>query len=52
MRKVMFAFAVFVAVVGGLGFGLATLAHADYKLSLGLGKSVDNIVFAGARWNF
>jgi len=26
--------------------------YADYKLSLGLGKSVDNIVFAGARWQF
>jgi outer membrane autotransporter protein len=26
--------------------------YADYKLSLGLGKSVDNIIFAGARWTF
>ena len=30
MRQVMFAFVVLAAVVGGLGFGLATLAHADY----------------------
>ena len=26
--------------------------YADYKLSLGLGKSIDHNVFAGARWNF
>ncbi len=26
--------------------------YADYKLSLGLGKSIDHNVFAGARWSF
>ena len=33
MRKIMLAFAVMVAVVGGVGYGLAVLsspAHADY----------------------
>jgi outer membrane autotransporter protein len=26
--------------------------YADYKLSLGLGKSIDHNIFAGARWSF
>jgi len=33
MRKIMFALAVLVAVVGGVGYGLTVLsspAHADY----------------------
>ena len=26
--------------------------YADYKLSIGIGKSLDNVIFAGARFNW